>query len=491
MIVQSSQEVKLKLTHTLSPEAMEALRSLGQLVIALSIFSHLSLLAYSSSPQDLQILNAERRIDLTSHIVKVFLTLKVENTGTSPVSEVLLAFPPTQVDHLALLKAAITVGKKKKKSYVPLEVNPTELPDAPNGAKSFSISLLHPLNSGETATLEVLYILTHSLEPFPAEISQSESQLVYYRDGAIILSPYYVKQQTTFIRTPSTRVESFTRVESTNRAGSEIKYGPYKDRPAYSYSPIIVHFENNNAFAVVEELVREVEVSHWGNLQITEHYKLAHAGARHKGIFSRVDYQSRPHAGGVSSFKHLLARLPPRVHSVYYRDGIGNISSSHLRTEYLKSDLEIEPRYPLFGGWKATFVIGYGLPLEDFLFESPDGRRYLNFTFGCPLAETVVDKLTLKVVLPEGSKNPSAVVPFSVEQHLETKYSYLDVAGRTVVVLEKRNVVPEHNSHFQVYYTFNPVFMLAEPLMLVSTFFFIFMASVAYLHMDFSICKSS
>ncbi|KAM1268846.1 hypothetical protein ACFX13_001147 [Malus domestica] len=457
---------------------MEALRSLGQLVLALWIFSHLSLLAYSSSTQDLQIITAERRIDLTSHIVKVFLTLKVENTGTSPVSEVLLAFPPTQVDHLASLKAAITVGKKKKKSYVPLEVNPTELPDAPNGAKSFSISLLNPLNAGETATLEVLYILTHSLEPFPAEISQSESQLVYYRDSAIILSPYYIKQQTTFIRTPSTRVESFTRVESTNRAGSEIKYGPYKDRPTYSYSPVIVHFENNNPFAVVEELVREVEVSHWGSLQITEHYKLAHAGARHKGIFSRVDYQSKPHAGGVSSFKHLLARLPPRVHSVYYRDEIGNISSSHLRTDYLRSDLEIEPRYPLFGGWKATFVIGYGLPLEDFLFESPDGRRYLNFTFGCPLAETVVDKLTVKVVLPEGSKDPSAVVPFSVEQHLETKYSYLDVAGRTVVVLEKRNVVPEHNSRFQVYYTFNPIFMLAEPLMLVSTFFFIFMASI-------------
>lgn len=44
-------------------------------------------------------------------------------------------------------------------------------------------------------------------------------------------------------------------------------------------------------------------------------------------------------------------------------------------------------------------MIGYGLPLEDFLFESPDGRRYLNFTFGCPLAETVVDKLIIKVGL--------------------------------------------------------------------------------------------
>lgn len=66
---------------------------------------------------------------------------------------------------------------------------------------------------------------------------------------------------------------------------------------------------------------------------------------------------------------------------------------------FLQSELEFEPRYPLFGGWKATFVIGYGLPLEDFLFESPDGRRYLNFTFGCPLVDTVVNKLTIKVSL--------------------------------------------------------------------------------------------
>lgn len=212
---------------------------------------------------------------------------QVENVGTSPASEILLAFPPTQVDQLALVKAAATVGKRKKKSYLALDVIPTELPDAPNGTKYFSISLLNPLSTGETATLEVLYILTHSLEPFPAEISQSESQLVYYRDSALILSPYHIKKQTTFFKTPSSKLESFTRVEPTNRAGTELKYGPYENHPPYSFLPILLHFENNNPFAIVEELVREVEISHWGNLQITESYKLAHAGARHKGMFSR------------------------------------------------------------------------------------------------------------------------------------------------------------------------------------------------------------
>lgn len=213
---------------------------------------------------------------------------QVQNIGTSPSSEILLAFPPTEVPHLALVKAAATVGKRKKKTYVPLAVSPTELPDAQNGAQFFSISLHNPLNKGEIVTLEVLLVLTHVLEPFPAEISQSESQLVYYHDSAILLSPYHIKEQTTYIKTPSTKVESYTRVEPTNRVGTELKYGQYDDRPPYSFSPIIVHFENNHPFAVVEELVREVEVSHWGSLQIREHYKLVHAGARHKGIFSRL-----------------------------------------------------------------------------------------------------------------------------------------------------------------------------------------------------------
>lgn len=63
----------------------------------------------------------------------------------------------------------------------------------------------------------------------------------------------------------------------------------------------------------------------------------------------------------------------------------------------IQSELEIEPRYPLFGGWHCTFTIGYGLPLQDFLFESDDGRRYINLTFGCPLLDAVVDDLTIKV----------------------------------------------------------------------------------------------
>ncbi|GJN25903.1 hypothetical protein PR202_gb13789 [Eleusine coracana subsp. coracana] len=449
------------------------------------------------------------QIDLTGSIVKVFLTLKVENAASaSDASQVLVAFMPTEVQHLAIVKATRAEGKRKKKAYTPLSVQESDLPTTPNGARLYSVQLSTPLKPGETTTLQVFYVLTHSLDPFPAEISQSESQLVYYRDSAVLLSPYNVLEQVTYIKMPSNRIESFTRVDPTTRAGTELKYGTYNNQMPNTYLPILVHFENNRPFAIVEELVRKVEISHWGNVQITEHYKMKHGGARHKGAFSRsiqlnaswlltqnflarLEYQSRPSISGTSSFKNLLARLPPRVHSVYYRDEIGNISSSHLRTDSHKSELEIEPRYPLFGGWHCTFTIGYGLSLQDFLFEADDGRRYINLTFGCPLLDTVVDDLTVKVVLPEGSKNPQPVVPFLAEQHLETSYSYLDVVGRTTVVLKKKNVVGEHNVPFQVHYEFNPIFMLAEPLMLIFAVFLFFVACIAYLHMDLSIGKAS
>eukprot|EP01018_Ginkgo_biloba_P016536 Gb_37136 [translate_table: standard] len=459
------------------------------LVLVIAIFATFQLSFAVSS--DLVLLKVDRRIDLTSQIVRIVTSLKVENIGLSTASEVLLAFPPGQDENLAYLKAASIEGKGKNKASIPLAVNPAQSEDAPAGVTFFSISLVKALNKGESVTLEVLTVFTHSLKPFPEEISQAQVQLVVYRDSAYFLSPYQVKVQTTTLRTPTSRIESYTRVDPTKLVDAELKYGPYENRPAFSFSPAIVHFENNQPFAVVKELVREIEISHWGNVQVVEHYTLIHGGALNKGGFSRIEYQARPNTRGASSFRHLVARLPPRAHSVYYRDEIGNISTSHLWSDSKKTELEIEPRYPMFGGWQATFTIGYGLPLQDFLFLSADGRRYLNITFGCPFDGVIIDNVIVKVALPEGSKDPSVSVPFPVDQHHEIKYSYLDTVGRTVVVLSKKNVVPEHNMFFQVYYNFSTISMLAEPLMLVTGFFFFFVACVAYSHFDFSISKSS
>ena len=432
-------------------------------------------------------------MDLTTQVARVSTTMRVENTGAEPASKLTLALTAEQSKKVAFMEIMLKEAKGKGKN-VAVAMSPLEVEEVleQDTVTLYTVSLPIPLKQGEVINVEFYVALSHLMKPFPEEIGQSESQFVEYSDDAYILSPYPIKSQLSIFKLASSRIESYTKAEATKVVDSEIRYGPFEGTKALASKPINLHFENNHPFAVVEELVREVEISHWGNVYVTENYRLGNEGARLKGSFSRYDYQARPGASGAASFRHLLARLPVHAHSVYYRDEIGNISTSHLRSDFRKTELELEPRYPLFGGWKVVFTLGYSVPLQDLVYRAPDGSRYLNISFGSPFNNVVVDKLILKVVLPEGSRDVSVSVPFNVEQWQEKKYSYLDTVGRTVAVLSKQNSVLEHQfKYFQVYYRFNPLAMLVEPFMLVLGFLAFFAACIAYTHFDFTISKST
>lgn len=440
---------------------------------------------------DLVISKLDRRIDLTSQIVRMTLTFRVENTGPDPVSEVSLTFPEHQANNLALLVAVSTEGRGKNRgSATNLPIKVKQPDGSPPLLVWYVASLPKALGKGESLNMDALAVFTHSLQPFPEKITQAEPQLLLFQDSAHFTSPYNVKIQSVTIKLPSESVESYSKLENTKFSGSEIKYGPYENIPALSYSPAVIHFPSNKPFAIANKLVREIEISHWGNVQVTEHYNLIHGGAQSTGEFSRLDFQARPNVRGASAFRNLIAMLPPRAHSIYYRDAIGNISTSNIYGDSSKTLLEIEPRYPMFGGWKTSFTIGYGLPLRDYLFQS-GGTRFLNFTFGSPMNDVLVENLTLKVVLPEGSKDISVSIPFPVKQSQETTYSHLDIAGRPTIVVEKVNVIPEHNQYFQVHYKFSNLSLLTEPLMLIFGVFSLFVACIIYMHADLTISKSS
>lgn len=218
--------------------------------------------------------------------------LQVENTGSDLVSEVLLSFPENQANHLAYLKASLHEGKGKVKASagVGLPVEAFHPKDVPPALTFYSISLPKGLGKGDSVMLDILAVFTHTLEPFPQKITQADIQLLLFQESAHYLSPYAVKVQSLTVKLPDARIESYTRLENTKLQGSELKYGPYENLPPFSYLAIVIHFENNQPFAVAKELVREIEISHWGNVQITEHYTLVHGGAQSKGEFSRSPY---------------------------------------------------------------------------------------------------------------------------------------------------------------------------------------------------------
>lgn len=65
---------------------------------------------------------------------------------------------------------------------------------------------------------------------------------------------------------------------------------------------------------------------------------------------------------------HPQTILPASAQDVYYRDEIGNISTSHLQVLDDSVEVEVRPRFPLFGGWKTHYMIGYNLPSYEYLY---------------------------------------------------------------------------------------------------------------------------
>jgi len=428
------------------------------------------------------IVNAEvtRKIDISSHLVKVSATIKIENKGSSSVKSYLLAFSSSENEKLSFLSAA---NKEKDK----LKVSKASV-SGQSGKSFYKVELDGAIDAGKSKSIEVEAVFAHVLKPYPTEIAQAEKQLVVFEGNMLLFSPYATTSQSTSVATTNANVESYTKTKPVSQSDSSINYGPFQDKPAFSESPLRVHEENNSPFLTVTSMERVIEVSHWGNIAVEEHINVAHTGAKLKGSFSRFDYQRQQ--DGLASIKSFKTALPASARDVYYRDEIGNISTSNMKEMDDSVDVELRPRFPLFGGWKTRYCLGYNVPSYQYLYQKGDNyalkMRFVDHIYD----DMLVDQLLLKVILPEGSKNIKLSVPFDVErQGDEVHHTYLDTAGRPVVVLNKQSLVEQHIQDFQLHYEFSKMSLLHEPLLLVGAFYLLFVAVIVYVRMDFAITK--
>lgn len=429
---------------------------------------------------------AARELDLTTHLAKQTVSLTVQNTGERPLSSLLYTVETSLADKLAFIGAQTKVEEED----VELKVTPTTIAGKA-AAAAYRIDLPSPLAAQQQLSLEVETVFTHAVVPYPSEITQAEKQLVQFSSNAHVFLPYPTRTQSTTVTLPSSSIESFTRVSPVSTNENEINYGPYSDLPAFSHAKILLHFENNGPFIKVASLERLIEVSHWGNVAVEEHYHITHFGAKLKGSFSRYDYQRIP-TSGQSSVKSYKTMLPAAARDVYYRDEIGNISTSHLREAEDYVELELRPRFPLFGGWQTRYYIGYNVPSYEYLYHS--GSRYmLRMRFvDHAFDEQIIESVTVRVVLPEGARNIALKPPYPVtERPTELRQTYLDTVGRPVVVITKNNVVEQHIQDFELYYDFETILLLQEPLLVVAALYLFFLLVIAIVRMDFTITKDA
>uniref|UniRef100_A0A9L0THQ3 Dolichyl-diphosphooligosaccharide--protein glycosyltransferase subunit 1 n=1 Tax=Equus caballus TaxID=9796 RepID=A0A9L0THQ3_HORSE len=397
-----------------------------------------------ASPEAPPLVNEDvkRTVDLSSHLAKVTaeVVLAHPGGGSAPrATSFLLALEPELEARLAHLGVQVK-GEDEEENN--LEVRETKIKG--KSGRFFTVKLPVALDPGAKISVIVETVYTHVLQPYPTQITQSEKQFVVFEGNHYFYSPYPTKTQTMRVKLASRNVETFTKLGNPTRSEDLLDYGPFKDVPAYSQDTFKVHYENNSPFLTITSMTRVIEVSHWGNIAVEENVDLKHTGAVLKGPFSRYDYQRQPDSG-ISSIRSFKTILPAAAQDVYYRDEIGNVSTSHLLILDDSVEMEIRPRFPLFGGWKTHYIVGYNLPSYEYLYNLGDQyalkMRFVDHVFD----EQVIDSLTVKIILPEGAKNIQVDSPYEIGRAPdELHYTYLDTFGRPVIVAYKKNLVEQH-----------------------------------------------
>ncbi|KAK4240783.1 Dolichyl-diphosphooligosaccharide--protein glycosyltransferase subunit 1 [Achaetomium macrosporum] len=434
-------------------------------------------------PQVFRNANLVHIISVEKNYAKENINVLVENIDKAAQDEYFVPFTADQMSRLG----GVEVKDRKDASAGPFVAEAVEF-DQESDIQYLRIRLPKPLAPGAQQTLGISYYLLKAYKPLPASIKQEDQQYLSFSFSAYCPSAYTTNKQKTEVKFPTGNIPDYTKLpgsgevkEFPQKQGSKLTYGPFDEKPAGAVQPVSVRFEFNKPVTHVSRLERDIEVSHWGgNVAFEERYTLHHRGANLSLLFNRVKWQqSQYYQPTTFALKEL--KFPLRVGSVdpYYTDVIGNVSTSRFRSNKREALLEIKPRYPVFGGWKYPFTIGWNSDAKNFLRRTAAGGFVLNVPFleGPRQAEGVeYEQVQVRVILPEGAENVKyhTSIPTSsiTEAGVEIHKTFLDTIGRTALVIKARNLVDDfRDRELVVTYDYPLVAMLRKPLIVFASVF--------------------
>ncbi|ERF73122.1 hypothetical protein EPUS_09196 [Endocarpon pusillum Z07020] len=477
-------------------------------------------------PPVFQNLNLVRNTNLDKGYVRETINVVIENVDKESQSEYYLPF---EYDVIAKV-GGIEVRDKKNTEKGRFDVRmaamsavlredgtPTKLVSSHHDRPSlmacrstqyYIIRFPEPLPSKAQLTLAISYHFLSSLTPLPANIRQDETQYLTYSFSAYVLSVYTTLKQKTKLKLPTTDVPEYTTTaglksgSDPEKQGTSFTYGPYEteDIPPGTAHPVSIRYEFTKPVLVCSLLERDIEVSHWGgNLAIEERYWLRNDAATLSDNFSRIKWATQSYYNGpTSALRELKVPLKPGSVDPYFTDDIGNVSTSRYRPNRLRdASLELKPRYPVFGGWKYSFRIGWNNHLGSFLRKLKTDHTYIlsvPFLEGPKMQEGIqYEHVQVRVILPEGAENVrwelvgGTGLP-TLQSEVSLHKTFMDTTGRTALKLTAMNLVDEaREASLVVVYDYPYLAAFRKPLTIFVGVFGVFVAAWAIARVDTSI----
>ncbi|KAL7753014.1 dolichyl-diphosphooligosaccharide--protein glycosyltransferase subunit 1 [Sorochytrium milnesiophthora] len=477
------------------------LRTLRSPLVALALLVLVVVMATAVMPAQAALVNnnLHRTIDLSSQgsaISRETVAVSVLNSGSDSQDTYHITLDASRLGHLVHLAAVQRIADGPNPT---LAVQQGQLDDKTH-MQYIMVKLSEPLAAGERTIIDIDMVFKQALSPLPRELPQSGKQLVIYKDNLFFSSPYQTEKSKTTIKLPTSATPLVLDAGSytpASQSGGKIVYGPLASSLApFSHQPLSLHFESYKVGLVSPKWHREVWVSMWSNLvEVEEHAWVRHDGAKLQGQFNRKEYmQHQQTLSTTPVIPRLELELPHGASDVYYRDEIGNVSTSNFRLEPRKrrSLLSFAPRYPLFGGWQYNWYHGYGVPASEYLQDVPSkqaptgvSEHVLKVPMVRGLKDVLIEQLTVKVVLPEGAKHVQVKTPYAVDRiYNTTTFYYLDTTGRPTVVLEKSNVIDEHGQEVEIHFQYPSSAFWQKPMAVGAAALGLLVAAVLYASLD-------
>ncbi|KAL1896211.1 dolichyl-diphosphooligosaccharide--protein glycosyltransferase subunit 1 [Ceratocystis pirilliformis] len=441
--------------------------------------------------------NLVRIVSLERNYAHETVNIQIQNIAKEPQDEYFLAFDSAEF----LRIGGFEVKNKRDSEASEFVIAPVEY-QATNPIQYYQIKFPTPLAAGSQITLGISFNILKAFKPLPASIEQDDRQFLKFDFSAYALSPYETTKQRTEIKFPSSKVPNYTKIEGlTELKGPKLTYGPFESVAAGTSYPASARYDFTKPVLHVETLTRDVEVSHWGgNIAFEENYDLYHRGANLSSLFNRVKWaQAQYMRPETYAAKELTFSLPVGSLNPYYTDIIGNVSTSHFRSNNREALLQVKPRYPIFGGWKYPFTVGWNSDASSFLRTTADGGYVLNIPlFEGPKQPEGVEYsyVNVQVLLPEGAENVRyyTTLPKSdiVESSVTKVLTYLDTVGRTAVIIKAENVVDDfRDRRLIIAYDYPTTAALRKPAVVFASAVSVFIMTYLLASIDLSFSRTS
>lgn len=263
--------------------------------------------------KDLIIKEYSSKLDLTGQVPQERIAIRGVNVSPAPLESLTLLLPAERV---------LVSGTVEDSFGQPLQLTDTgatielELDGGKTSAsfRAYQIRFEKPVLSDIEFKLASVSLHFRSYYDFhPKKINLFEDQKVRVALLKVPAALYQIeKSEFEAVYGSDSRREKFSAVDVA-------PLSPVQQR---------IKFVLNVHFVQSSRTKRYVEISHWGNIYVSDEYYLHNRGAKFRGAFSTIDFNKGRKDTGKTAWRRQDIKLPYNAWGLFYRDEIGNISTS-------------------------------------------------------------------------------------------------------------------------------------------------------------------